>query len=305
MRATFYLCFASKYIPMGQCCSLPPSDPSVRTVLALKFPHGMQGTEWRRDRFVAVANVQQCLHELYENQTWKSWMIYNDEVKQSVHTSRGHCKGIVTWNEHRIGWLVHSVPLYPAAFDGTLPSIPDAQQIYGQSFQYVEMPYQSDLIRNIAYQLHIMEANVYLQQGETFKTFPQCRTVRRLPLSDTIQHIAKSPHYEFDLYSDILKPEYQWWVQSWIRGHHVQESDRVKNLKGSQFGTHVVMQSQDHSKWAVSNADLYWVGDLNRMTSQFKRGGGGFLIQRSECSSALRSAMIVHDRRVSTVTASI
>ena len=23
---------------------------------------------------------------------------------------------------------------------------------------------------------------------------------------------------------------------------------------------------------------MYWVGDLNRMTSQFRRGGGGFLM---------------------------
>ena len=35
--------------------------------------------------------------------------------------------------------------------------------------------------------------------------------------------------------------------------------------------------SQDHSKWAVTE-DHVWIGDLNHMKLQEKRGGGGMVI---------------------------
>ena len=48
-------------------------------------------------------------------------------------------------------------------------------------------------------------------------------------------------------------------------------------------------ESQDHSKWAVSDKEWYWVGDLNRMTSQFHRGGGGFIGTDEYIANAFRS----------------
>ena len=38
----------------------------------------------------------------------------------------------------------------------------------------------------------------------------------------------------------------------------------------------------------VSNKNLYWICDLNRMTSQYKRGGGGFICNNKYLSIALR-----------------
>jgi hypothetical protein len=46
-------------------------------------------------------------------------------------------------------------------------------------------------------------------------------------------------------------------------------------------------QTQDHSKWAVS--DIYcFIGDLNRMDSQRKRGGGGLLIRHPDLAHGFK-----------------
>lgn len=40
-------------------------------------------------------------------------------------------------------------------------------------------------------------------------------------------------------------------------------------------------EHKNHSKWAISDKDTccVWIGDINAMTSQFHRGGGGLIIK--------------------------
>jgi deoxyribonuclease-2 len=55
-------------------------------------------------------------------------------------------------------------------------------------------------------------------------------------------------------------------------------------------------ESQDHSKWAVgvTGAEVC-VADINRMTTQYKRGGGAICWNDTALSSTLRSAIVKTD----------
>ena len=56
---------------------------------------------------------------------------------------------------------------------------------------------------------------------------------------------------------------------------HVGNAGGVKVADGVEW-----RQTQDHSKWALSGEDSQWVcfGDMNRMESQFKRGGAFYCL---------------------------
>ena len=127
-------------------------------------------------------------------------------------------------------------------------------------------------------------------------------TLNPLKLSDTITHIAKSPKCHIDIYSEYLVKEYNhtWKVETWIRGHHILEEplldvsltsynnnhNGIIDITSLQFENIKWSEKQDHSKWATTENGLYWIGDLNRMTSQYNRGGGGFICMDQNIANA-------------------
>jgi len=289
---------------------------TIRYVL-LKQPGGDKFLFYRpfEKGFVLCENINLFLKTIYQSsnfrkgKSWTDWLIYNDEVEGSTHTTAGHCKGILAWNKDRISWLVHSVPKFPATFDGDCISpIQENQLIYGQSFHYIEFAFNADTLLQIRRQLDIMHANIYLLGGETTKETttipPPSENIRIIPLTQDIHHVAKSPNYEIDIYSDYLVKNYGfvWSVESWIRGHRMPVTptnarELVLDIEtwglGGESATEIFHESQDHSKWAVSNTeDYYWVGDLNRMTSQKHRGGGGILGKDADLKKALGSLIV-------------
>jgi hypothetical protein len=204
---------------------------------------------------------------------------------------------------------VHSVPKFPATFDGdTIASIHDNHLIYGQSFHYIEFAFKEDTLRQIRQQLAIMHANIYLRNFNDDATSepnppPASATcdINVIKLTNEMYHVAKSPNYVIDIYSDYLAKKYDcvWFVESWIRGHRIEERaaisrvvDIEKLMMISNAENEVFEESQDHSKWATTNADYYLVGDLNRMTSQFHRGGGGIVGKDADLAEALRSLIV-------------
>lgn len=105
--------------------------------------------------------------------------MYNDQTEKMglKHSKKGHCKGIVAWNEKEICWLVHSVPEFPALFDGmTISELDFSELLFGQSFMYTHihrkashLPNKSasqvnsgDMLEGIFTQLHTMDANIYI-----------------------------------------------------------------------------------------------------------------------------------------------
>jgi len=293
---------------MGQCFSCVPcfqaSSSSERdrsvTKVALKLPHGLKGMEYDayKKRFVGC-HIQEWLARLYRDATWTNWVTYNDQNHLGL-SKKGHCKGIVAWNETRVSWLCHSVPHFPREFNGTtLSDIEPSEHLYGQSFHYYECDRTPDLVRSIFHQLYTMDACPILQrytEGRTWDservTFKKEGAFTTLALGETMFHLSKSPAGEIDVYSQFLVVHFptEWKVETWIRGHLITiPCPLVHDIDTLCYESQTYQESQDHSKWAVSDKEWYWVGDLNRMTSQFHRGGGGFVGTDTGIANAFRN----------------
>ena len=276
------------------CCFTKPLSTLTRNELSIKLPHGLSYIHYSEEvksfiKPVSNDNINAWIKGLYKNSNWKSWIVYNDQIELIGlhHTTKGHCKGIITWNDENISWLCHSTPNFPKYFNGNeISDLESNEHVYGQIYQYIEIPFDIFLLNEILLQIHIMDANVYMEKYDKPVYFNKDDVknimIKKIKLHNTIEHVAKSPYNEIDIYSEYLAHEfpYKWYVETWIRGHHIEKTcDKIIDIKDIQFEDIKYTEKQDHSKWAVSDNEFYWVGDLNRMTSQYKRGGGGFIIK--------------------------
>jgi Deoxyribonuclease II len=313
---------------MGNClCG--DEDKDIFKV-ALKFPHGITGIVYK-DEFEKTESIDDWIQSLYKNKKWTGFIVYNDQTdhlkapsfegEKSIegkekedeenkkpfcpHT-KGHAKGIVAWNEKKVSWLIHSVPNFPRYFDGeTISPIEKSEHMYGQSFMYVEV--SSNLCQEIVNCVHKMHANVYLSKNEpplaNSRIKPKDAKFQELHLNEFISHVAKPPALKQDIYKHIANyEEGEWLVETWKRGHEIEEGQEItccwngpkssiREVKRLSWKDVEWKESNDHSKWAVSESYV-WIGDLNRMTSQFTRGGGGFLIKNPKLAKAFRKLVV-------------
>ena len=278
-------------------------DPIIKKV-AIKFPNGNYGIEYNDNLkvFTRCSDLDIWLMNLYKNKSWKSWILYNDETDKINyhHTRKGHCKGIVAWDDKRISWLCHSAPNFPRYFEGnSISKIEHGELIYAQSFQYIEIDYSESMIIDIINQVHLMEANIYFEKNNSFKINPiidDKQHISVLKISDHITHLAKTPHYEIDIYGDYIAKiyNYNWKIETWLRGHLITTiTENISDVNSVRFDNFSYTEKHDHSKIGSTNQGFYWVGDLNRMTSQYKRGGGGFICFDKDLADALDKLLVV------------
>jgi hypothetical protein len=278
---------------------------------ALKFPNGLKGLSFNKaiNEFEFCENINTWLSSLYFQQSWEWWFAYNDETGHlgDKHHKKGHCKGIVAWSAHRISWLCHSIPNFPEKFTGdSISNIEEGELIFGQSMQYMEFFYTEKRFNDILKNIEIMQPHIFMKHVpngvipfETGKT--HALEISPIILSEypKVVHLAKSPYCEIDIYEEYIAKKYsnsgRWKVETWIRGHHIdkKEDDAVEDITHVHFRNVLFTEKQDHSKWTVSESDLYGVGDLNRMTSQFHRGGGVFICEHGDIAKALRALAMV------------
>ena len=313
---------------MGNCLCGDNVKESFK--IALKFPHGISGIVYTED-FEKTDSIDLWIQSLYNDKNWTGFIVYNDQIEDEKiqpndeltpeginleggkkpfcpHT-KGHAKGIVAWNDTKVSWLIHSVPNFPRKFDGnTISPIEKSEHLYGQSFMYVEV--SANLYQEIINRVHMMHANVYLSKNEpTRPVGKKCKQVQfqELKLNESIIHIAKPPAHKHDIYQHISNYEdCEWLVETWKRGHEIKEDvaegcisccwntgskSVIKEVKRLSWEGVDWKESNDHSKWAASESYL-WIGDLNRMTSQFTRGGGGFLIKNPKLAKAFRKLVV-------------
>ena len=241
---------------------------------------------------------------------FKYFICYNDdEPGESKETSKGHAKGVVMWNDKRIGWLIHSVPNYPHLKDDlSFEKIEDSQLIYGQSFVYIEQEYTEEIKENILRQIVAMEVHVYEDISLTYSSYVLRMSHKNvnpilLPFSDSIVHVSKSSMWKKDLYEDFMCEYIKAPVlcQTWAKPASV-STGNVKNVKtikrissDSERDERTYQTTQDHSKYAVSmDGNCPWVlfGDINHMDSQRNRGGGGLLIRDYGLWKAVNEIMV-------------
>lgn len=307
------------------------------TEVALKFPHGLIGAKYNEDhKKFDPCNIDEWVSSLYKNKLWTSWIVYNDESehlnpnhndsekleklekskRESVlspsnksdgpvmtcvlksHSTGGHCKGILAWNATHISWLVHSVPNFPREFTGsTISPIELSEHIYGQSFIHVTRQADEAFVKKAIAHIYLMNAHVFMKHNVPDILQPK-DMISTLSFSEEITHIAKSSKNEIDIYSEYLTiyaPD--WQVETWKRGHAINTASTIKDITHLSIFGLKYKDSQDHSKWATSE-QYYWVGDLNRMTSQYKRGGGGFLVKNQGIANALKSIIVATEAKL-------
>ena len=213
------------------------------------------------------------------------------------HSTGGHCKGILAWNATHVSWLVHSVPNFPREFTGsTISPIEPSEHIYGQSFFHVTRQADEAFVKQAIAHIYLMNAHVFMKHNVPEVEQPK-NAISTLSFSEEITHIAKSPKMEIDIYSEYLTIyATDWYVETWKRGHAITTPSTIKDVSHlSIFGVKY-KESQDHSKWATSE-QYYWIGDLNRMTSQYKRGGGGFVVKNQGTANALKSIIVATETK--------
>jgi len=119
---------------------------------------------------------------------------------------------------------------------------------------------------------------------------------------------SKSPLFGEDIYADWIDDELKTtlYVATWRSGtgsklnstcprdkYHV---NNIQDFTLSQGSNQITWSfRQDHSKWAISEDEdvgVVCISDLNRMKSQFKRGGGAVCIKCPSCWSVFSKTIL-------------
>lgn len=265
---------------MGCCCSI--TNISNYDVV-LKLPDGKEYLHFENDKFVKKTDINLWIKSLYSCQQMTSYIVYNDEHHDKVNGTSGHCKGIVAWNMTSITWLVHSVPNFPERFDGKLISeLPESGLLFGQSFIFVKnIPI--DNLEIVLQNLYSMHPSIYMSTVDIPKRFSmyenKCKLLKPVFINNDIMHIAKTSKHELDIYEHLaMLYGGEWKARTWIRGHDCKDTSKVKTIKLCIYENFRYKHTRDHSKYAC-NHEYVIIGDLNKMTTQFDRGGGGIVVK--------------------------
>jgi deoxyribonuclease-2 len=221
------------------------------------------------------------------NNQWINYILYNDETgtKKSESSCYGHTKGILVWNKNKIGWLIHSIPKYPKNVilndKITFTEIANNELIYGQSAIYIELDINH--LDDILKQINLMHGHIYKSTINNNYHHESIK-INKYIINNNIFHIAKNKEWNKDIYNDYLVEELKTncYCETWIRGECIKSTENVINIKQIKWNDNIIYCStHDHSKYAISfECENPWVyiGDINHMTSQSKRGGGGIII---------------------------
>ena len=245
-----------------------------------------------------------------------SYALFNDEpatatIKRSddATVAFGHTKGIWAWSGPDAFLLTHSIPLFPI---GPIASpiyagLGANARIYAQTMACFTLPIEElAALAGIAtlnaphiYERRILDgpsALIVFANG-TRRTDAMCATV----VGSQFVYFAKSAQWNNELYSACIAPglSTSLMAETWIRGSATGPACGeygVLDVEALAFGNVSFRESQDHSKWAVgTTGDAVCVADINRMTSQYKRGGGALCWNDTVLAAGLRKAIVQTD----------
>jgi len=244
------------------------------------------------------------------------YILFNDEPAITIDVptlTYGHTKGIWMWSDNNDAVLLtHSIPLFPKGPQQVIQysGLGSNALTYAQSMACFSMNIQT--MNDLATIAMLTVPNIYERRvsPNTPKSlaFFANGTIRKDPLctnqpfaSNTINNLryfAKSSQWNNELYSQCIAPILQTslFVESWIRGSAVGPSCsgnyRVLDVQNLKWFNRTYKETQDHSKWAVSMTDSQLcIGDINRMTTQYVRGGGAICWNDDVLASGLRKAI--------------
>lgn len=255
-------------------------------------------------------------------QLWNTsteYILFNDEpVGTIANTFTGHTKGVWMWNmESGLGLiLTHSIPLYPA---GPV-LVPYYTGLGHNAYTYAQhmacfsttvtdmnrLALLGQLTAPDIYDVHMSAATpsglLAFGHGVTNHS-AYCNTTSFWVGNNTeISYFAKSSQWNNELYSMCIAPQLKSALvaETWIRGlatgpycgsYPVLDACTLNFSEGFAW-----KETQDHSKWAISlTGDWVCPSDINRMTSQYSRGGGAFCFRNPTLVRTLYNAIVSTD----------
>jgi deoxyribonuclease-2 len=250
------------------------------------------------------------LKQLWSEST-TDYIIFNDEppTATTYNFTVGHTKGVWAWNVAQDAAIVlqHSVPKFPLGpgQSSKYVGLGSNAWMYGQhmacrTFTVAELATlaaQAQLTVPDIYDRRISaSAPVALQalaEGAT-SSDPVC-TQTDLP---SVTYFAKSSQWNDELYASCIAPHSNTslLVESWIRGSAEGPfcgPEQVLDVQNLSYSSAMSFSEyNDHSKWAVStDGSLVCASDINRMTTQYQRGGSAFCFDDATLATALRTAI--------------
>ena len=254
-----------------------------------------------------------------------------EEPKPKDNGTKGHTKGILGFNKKTNSgfYLLHSTPRFPAVGEIELP---DMEKGYGQTYLCISIDYATvnsiaEVLRlnhepqvyasklpgisddeSIA-KLAKMDSDPYpaspamihikTRGGKPFIFFGKNRKWSMAPKGETGKDFW-ADHVGPNLKCDLN-------VETWRRGlvftdidsDGVDDTLDVLNIDlsplGKEFKGYKWPYTKDHAKWGISTLNPPgWtiIADINRQTSQAKRGGGGLAFQEANIWRAMKSIEI-------------
>ena len=244
------------------------------------------------------------------------WILYNDEMpadtKRLDSSSFGHTKGVIAFDtsSKTALWLLHSWPKFADPGAAGMPT-----PIYGQTYLCLslDMATASQIAGQMANhqepQVYVPRIPPTLDKKDPLYLLTQTLDPNAKGDADVIECksrgglafkvIAKNRKWNKDFWNDLVGPTLKadMDVETWIRGKipPVLDSDGihktfdVKYIDLSPLGVPWTWpETHDHAKWGITvDSDWVCVGDINRMVSQEKRGGGTIAFQDGALWAAL------------------
>jgi len=250
------------------------------------------------------------------------WILYNDEVPENVQgnnsSSFGHTKGVLAFDtaSKTALWLLHSWPKYanPVAYTNPGPLMMPTPK-YGQTYLCIslDMATASKIAAQMANhqspQVFTPRVPSSLAKSDALYLLTQTLNTNASGDSNVLecksrgglafQVIAKNRKWNKDFWNDLVGPTLKadMDVETWIRGDipstldsdGIHKTFDVKFIDFSPLGVPWTWpETDDHAKWGITvDSDWVCVGDINRMISQEKRGGGTIAFQDEKLWAAL------------------
>jgi len=239
------------------------------------------------------------------------YLIWNDSPPGAVNYNYtvGHSKGVWAWNLDSGDAIIvqHSVPQFPQGPSAVekYVGLGSNAWMYGQHAacfhttvaELARLAPLAELAVPGIYDSRVSvgtpAALLALADG-AFSAAPVCDSISFETVGGVnITYFAKSTQWNNELYSQCVAPALQTslLVESWIRGSAEGPScngaTTVNDVQSLSYpGGLAFTEYDDHSKWAISiDATLFCASDINRMTTQFERGGGAYCFESALAQS--------------------
>lgn len=240
----------------------------------------------------------------------------DDKPNGPTSSSAAHSKTVIAHDPSKNkGFILdHSLPQYPSFNSNTINiTIPDNQSIYAQHLFCISLP--GDTLEKIAMNLRIIKPYIYQSNVPAFSSYPNIYA-----LGTSVSTLSTSNFQYFDfvsngiqfktiykngnsskncsIFEDGLNNYLQdsLFAETWGRPLDAAwcGSPKVNNVNTVQVNSSVKWtETQDHSKWVITqNKNWSCFGDMNRMKSQWKRGGAFYCLESPVLRNALAKLIV-------------